>query len=178
MSEKSLQERFMAKVKVTDECWLWTGAKCKKGYGRFSVGRSKRSDGTRRNSMVAAHRQSYQLFVGQIPEGSGFHGTCVLHKCDIPACVNPSHLFLGTNEDNVHDMDRKGRRINKQHKGSKHACAILDETKALEIFRLAQSRAAPQLTIAKKFGVCLSTVNHINTGRLWAHVTGIVRCTK
>ena len=86
-------ERFWSKVDIKDDdsCWMWTAAKLVNfGYGAFGV----------RGSVVErAHRMSYYLVKGDIPKG--LH---VLHKCDNPPCCNPSHLFLGTDQDNVDDM--------------------------------------------------------------------------
>ena len=165
-------DRFFSKVQKTDDCWEWLGAKDRKGYGRFSVGRSKNPDGSRRNSMVGAHRFSFEHFNGPIPDADGYHGMCVLHRCDNPSCVNPDHLFFGTNEDNVHDMDAKGRRVNAQVKGSAHKNSKLAEGDVDRIVEKIRGRV-PQAAIAKEFNVCLATVNHIATGRLWSHHTGI-----
>jgi hypothetical protein len=121
--------------------------------------------------MVAAHRFSYELHNGPIPQGPGWHGYCVLHRCDNPGCVRPDHLFIGTNADNVQDMDNKGRRVNAQVKGDMHPLAKLTTEKVLQIYAMVKSDRT-QTSVAREFGVCLSTVNHIKTGRLWAHVTG------
>ncbi len=76
-------------------CWLW-GAYCMtNGYGTFCPGNGRR---------VLAHRASFELYVAPIPEG-----LLVLHRCDVRCCVNPNHLFLGTQADNIHDMWAKGR---------------------------------------------------------------------
>jgi hypothetical protein len=99
----SPEERFWLKVDKSSghgpwgDCWLWTAAKDKKGYGRFYG-----FPGERRQAQ--AHRVSWRLAHGDIPEGIS-----VLHSCDVPACENPAHLFLGTNDDNLEDMRRKGR---------------------------------------------------------------------
>jgi HNH endonuclease len=90
------EERFWKKVdkRTKTECWLWLAA-LNYGYGFFSpkTGRT-----------VYAHRFVWELVNGPIP-----HGLCVLHKCDVRSCVNPNHLFLGTNQDNTTDAKRKGR---------------------------------------------------------------------
>lgn len=86
--------RFWEKVQKTPSCWLWTAAKNEKGYGIFGL----------RKETDKAHRIAWRLTIGEIPIG-----LFVLHKCDVPNCVNPAHLFLGTNLDNVRDMIAKGR---------------------------------------------------------------------
>lgn len=88
-------ERFWAKVdkRGPDACWPWLASRCDSGYGKFRVGKMTRS-----------HRVAFELGGGEIPDGQ-----CVLHRCDNPACCNPAHLFVGTFNDNVQDMVRKGR---------------------------------------------------------------------
>jgi hypothetical protein len=89
-----LKPRFEANIRKTESCWLWTGMLTDGGYGVISDHQKK----------TRAHRASYALYVGPIPEG--MH---VLHRCDNPPCVNPKHLFLGTHIDNMRDMESKGR---------------------------------------------------------------------
>lgn len=87
--------QFWSKVNRTEGCWLWAGSKrSEMGYGSFVV----------RGRSFAAHRVSWELTHGPIPPGLK-----VLHKCDVPACVNPDHLFLGTDKDNHQDKAAKGR---------------------------------------------------------------------
>jgi hypothetical protein len=163
-------DRFWGKAEKTEACWLWTAAHDRKGYGKFSVGSARNSDGSRRNSMVSAHRFSYEMAYGDIQKGDGYHGICVLHRCDTPSCVRPDHLFLGTNSDNVHDMDTKGRRINKQPCGSKHGNAVLTEENVRAIFGRHKIDGVTQIQLSREYGVCHSTINHIFTGRLWGHL--------
>lgn len=87
--------RFWKYVAKSDGCWLWTASTNHWGYGQLSCpGRS----------YLRAHRLSYEMHVGPIPDG-----LFVCHRCDVPACVRPDHLFLGTPKDNVDDMVAKGR---------------------------------------------------------------------
>ena len=97
------EARFWAKVELTlDGCWLWTGSKT--GPGPYTTG----GYGTVywRGEYLLAHRVMWELANGPIPEG--MH---VLHRCDVRNCVRPDHLFLGTHQDNMADMARKGRAV-------------------------------------------------------------------
>ena len=91
---------FLKKIHKTDSCWIWTAFKETNGYGKVFIQGSKR----------AAHRISYILHRGNIPKGMGYHGTVVMHTCDNRACVNPGHLTLGSQKDNMHDAKIKGRK--------------------------------------------------------------------
>ena len=122
-------------------CWIWTASRSKNGgYGVF-----------RRNGVLyRAHRHSFQLKHGPIPKGLS-----VLHRCDTPACVNPSHLFLGTQGDNMRDMAKKGR-----------AGKVLTQKQAHTIRALVED-GQTQKVVAKQFGVSLSTVSNISRGIWW-----------
>jgi hypothetical protein len=93
----SFSTRFWANVLKTDDCWQWTGRKNRLGYGQISLLRPLR--GT-----IGAHRVSYFLHYGPIPDG-----LLVCHTCDNPECTRPDHLWLGTVLDNTRDMIAKGR---------------------------------------------------------------------
>lgn len=87
--------KMMSKLEITSNgCWVYTGYKNRRGYGRFRANGEK----------ILAHRFSYQMNIGSIPENM-----LVLHKCDNPSCVNPEHLYLGKNKENAGDMASRNR---------------------------------------------------------------------
>ena len=130
-------------------CWLWLGSLTPKGYG---------NTGTRRAH--TAHRLSYLTFKGGFAPSN-----CVCHRCDVRSCVNPDHLFLGTNAENTADRDHKGR----QARGERVGSARLTEQQVLEIAAAPRNAAG----LAQHYGVHYSTINHIRTGRKWSHLTGL-----
>jgi hypothetical protein len=101
----TVRRRFFEKVKKTKKCWLWTGHKDPNGYGRIAMGREL---------LEKSHRMSYMIHKGPIPKG-----LVVMHICDNPPCVNPDHLQIGTNADNLNDSYKKGR--HKMRAGGKYA---------------------------------------------------------
>jgi hypothetical protein len=100
------QERFWRRVEMRgpDECWPWAGHVNADGYGTFPAGSLKPN----RTETMGAHRASYQL----AHPGTDLTGLVVRHSCDNPPCVNPAHLLLGRQTDNIRDMDERGRRVN------------------------------------------------------------------
>lgn len=150
--------RFWSKVdrkNDLDECWNWLAGCFSFGHGQFRIGGI---GGTNAH----AHRISYILTYGSIPDN--LH---VLHKCDNPKCVNPNHLFLGTNQDNVADMVRKGRQA--RQKGELCCTAKLKEADVLAIRRLYKSGVS-QRAIAKEYGVGQQLVSLIVSKKRWSHI--------
>lgn len=87
--------RFEAKIeKQKNGCWIWKSSKTNSGYGKFNI----------RGKHMVAHRYSYELYKGSIPKGM-----CICHSCDNKLCVNPEHLWIGTQKDNIQDCKNKGR---------------------------------------------------------------------
>lgn len=139
-------ERFWPKVEVLgpQDCWLWTGCRGKKGYGKFYA------DGHN----VQAHRFSYLLAFGPIPEGK-----LVLHECDNPPCVNPLHLKLGTCADNTADMVRKGR--------SPHREGIKLTARQVLKIREEHKADANRDSLATRFGVTPQHIGRIVRKTRW-----------
>jgi hypothetical protein len=152
-------ERFWSKVRIGDinECWLWEAAMNPQGYGQFGLERD-RAKGI--NKRVAAHRFAWELTYGPIPEGLS-----VLHRCDTPLCVNPKHLFLGTQADNMRDMAAKGR--HRGMSGLQHRYDRRGITITREIANQIRLAAGAQKEIASEFGVDPSTVSRIKGGKAW-----------
>lgn len=168
-----LAERFCLKVhkRGPDDCWPWTGARHPTGYGIIVSGEIGFAP-------KRAHRIAWELTNGPIPDG-----LCVLHRCDNPPCVNPAHLFLGTDADNVADMVKKGRQARgdrhrarlypeKLARGESHSSSKLTEEQVREIRRIfiKSSRAFGALALARRFGVVDSTILRAIRKETWGHV--------
>lgn len=148
-------DRFWARVQKNPRgCWLFIGAKtCHGGHIYFA-----KRDGSR----VAAHRYSYQLHHGRIPPEC-----VVMHSCDVPNCVRPSHLSLGTQKQNVHDSIIRNRR----DAWGRQRLVIAD---VLEI-RARFQAGEPQKAIAKSYGVSKGCIHAVVHGLSWAHVFTVDR---
>jgi hypothetical protein len=153
-NDMELGRRFWDKVNKTESCWLWTAGKSWNGYGQFNT-----KEGTKW-APGRAHRFSYESVNGAIPDGLG-----VLHLCDSPACVRPSHLFLGTQADNMRDMAEKGRAV----RGEAHPRAKLTVEKVLGI-RAGHKHGATGAALASEYGVNASCISKVIAGRLWKHI--------
>ena len=143
---RSFVYRFWARTKRNrfqrTPCWNWTGGKTKQGYGRVVIN----------HKQVYAHRVSYEMKYGNIPQGM-----FVCHKCDNPACVNPYHLFLGTPADNSADRNRKG-----------HLRKSRFTLTQMEYMRSEYNRGVSQATIAREMGISQTHVHAIIHGEIAA----------
>lgn len=145
--------RFWSKVDKQESCWIWKGRAMSTGYGSFWTGVKQDT----------AHRFSYELHNGSIPEN-----LCVLHTCDVRLCVNPAHLFVGTKGDNQRDCVAKGR--DNKACGEQAAMSKLTTAQVLEIRKLNSENHIGSRTLAKQFGVQRNTIMNILHRITWKHV--------
>lgn len=129
-------------------CWLWAGQSNSRGYGRMWV------DGKR----LLAHRLAYTLYRGAIPRG-----LCVCHRCDVRACVNPRHLFLGTRSDNMRDASRKGRVFRPY--GERSGRSKVSDAARVQIAKLYLSGQLNQPQLAHRYGLHNSQASRIIKAR-------------
>lgn len=155
----SLEERFWRHVRKTDSCWLWVGSsKDGRGYGQIG-------SGGRGGKLILVHRLSYIMHKGEIPDGM-----FVMHACDNPRCVNPEHLSVGTNSDNINDAIAKGR----MHpvpppiqRGSDQHTSKLKESDVRFI------RDNPDILahdLAKKYGTNATSIYKVRSRKTWNHI--------
>lgn len=151
----TFEERFWTKVdkRNPDDCWEWTGGKVRHGYGSVSL---KNQFG--RPSSRHAHRVSWELTNGEIP-----NGLYVCHKCDNKACCNPAHLFLGTQSENMKDMYAKGRKTQRGERNGNAKLTLEDVTNIRK--RLGRDQMSD---IAKDYGVTRQAIWQISRGLKWA----------
>ena len=143
----------MTAIDPATGCHVWTGF-----VDRYARIRRGGHDG----KQELAHRIAWELARGPIPEG-----LCVLHRCDNGTCVNPDHLFLGDQSDNMRDMQAKGR--SNYPRGSAHANALLNEG-AVRAIRAASHDQATRERLAASYGVSVNTVKGIQGRRAWKHL--------
>jgi len=155
-------DRFWSKVDKSPEgCWLWNGSIDPYGYGRIGVG----SEVDKTAKVVKVHRFSWELAHGPIPPGEHYGTTCVLHRCDVPACVNPAHLFLGTQTDNMRDMRKKKR----GNIGEKNGRSRLTVT-AVKTIRKSYANGIQREVIAEQFSIAPKYISDIVNRKRWRHV--------
>ena len=154
---ENFPHRFWVRVdkRGADECWPWIGVHDEKGRGKVHLRwESREPEGKKRSVIRHASIVAWELTHGAIPQGQ-----LVCHRCDNPPCCNPSHLFLGTQKENLRDCIRKGRFPRQK----------LREPDVLDIRALAASGVRYQ-KIADQFGVAYVTVCKVVQGKLWPHV--------
>lgn len=144
ISKKDIQN-FEKKFQKTEGCWEWMGAKNKWGYGIFTTKKTFR-----------AHRFSHLLYLGRISSKKS-----VCHICDVPSCVNPQHLFLGTHTDNMRDKIKKGRA--KGH-------STLTPEKVLSLRKEYKDEGFTQKQLAEKYQITQGNVSNILKNRIWKHI--------
>lgn len=148
----TIEQRFFKFVEKTDTCWLWRGTIANTGYG-FLIFRGKR---------LQTHRASYEMRNGPIASRKQF----VCHTCDVRACVNPDHLFLGSIQDNRADCVQKRRHGH----GESHGNSKLTSEAVLKMRQLFDSGTLTKAEIARMFGVSAATAGKAIRKQLWKHL--------
>lgn len=155
---EDLGTRFWKKVEIKEnkECWNWLAKGNRQGYGEFWDNDTQ--------SSVPSHRVAWIITNRKIPDGM-----LVCHRCDNTSCVNPNHLFLGTQSDNINDMYRKGRGVN--NKGENSGVSKLTESDVLKIVDYRVNHKMKLREISNNFQISISHVNNILIGKSWSWLT-------
>lgn len=179
------ERRFWAKVNkdgptqphMESPCWEWTASKVRSGYGQFKLDNRHRK----------THRVAWTIANGKLShDGSSYHGICVCHRCDYRLCVNPSHLFIGTQQKNITDRDNKGRgktpdgsycaRLHPERipRGEASGMAKLTNARVIAIRAIHAAGGATQKELGARFGVSHSVISKIVSRtakhKLWTHI--------
>jgi len=149
-------KRFWSKVEIRgdNDCWWWSGGKHVDGYGWFYAG----------GLSIRTNRFSWTVINGEIPDG-----LLVCHHCDNPSCVNPRHLFLGTNSDNMRDMNRKNRRNQVNVRGEDVGTSKL-KSGEVALIKILIKRGIDKKEISKMFKVSSATIYMISKKTIWKHI--------
>lgn len=156
----SKRERFEMRVeKMPSGCWHWTGSLNKTGYGQFNL------NGDR---PILTHRASWLIYNGEIPANpeSAYRTMYVLHRCDNPKCVNPEHLFLGSQQGNMDDKMEKGRHSYGNALGEKHGNAKL----TADLVREIRASSETESQLSKRLGIARSSIYAARRRQTWKHV--------
>ncbi len=151
------KERFWEKVQKDsdDKCWKWIGGKFSNGYGQFYKNPCK----------ITAHRFSYELANGEIDKNLK-----VCHTCDNPICVNPNHLFVGTQKDNIQDMIKKKRHNFNDAIGINNGRSIVNEVEVKEIRQKYKEGNISYKKLAKKYNLSETQTMRIVKRESWKHI--------
>ena len=169
------REYIASRVSVdANGCWIWQKARFRTGYGMLAVPTKSRACG---GMLRSVHRVSFEVFHGPVPQGTGYHGTVIMHTCDVRACCNPEHLRAGTAAQNSTDAVGKGRSArgyrhgsytqpHKRPRGESHGRARLTEETVARI----RSGLVPGVTrsaLARELGVHPKTIALVEQGKTW-----------
>lgn len=152
----SLEQKLLTKTVKVGECLIWTGQKCPKGYGRLLLD----------DRLQRAHRIMYSIRKGPIPKGA-----VVRHSCDNPSCINPAHLSIGTQLDNVRDMFARGRENKARGERAGQAKLTAEQVREIRSAYVSGVYRKGAGALARKYGVSKPAIQAILNGESWRHVT-------
>ena len=159
--DSEIFELIIKNIEIRNGCWEYTKKLSPQGYGRIF----------KNGKQISTHRFMWEYAnKRKIPDGM-----YICHKCDNPCCVNPNHLFCGTNSENQKDAVKKGRRI--PYIGESHANSKLTKRQVIEIINYWNNKSpqkgrlqATKRTLANKYGVCVTSIHRIVNGTGWKHI--------